>query len=192
MAQKPGDKAEPSLQLPPLRVPALVRRRRQPEPDAAGPTTPTTPAGDAPGRSSVADTGRPLPRPAGATAVALTGGLVGVGGAAAVYTALAGCEAARGVSSCGGAPGLLVLTGIIALMVLAGSALLTAFEAPDPRSTSLLAVGLVAVVALLFLLDVLLSPWMFVVVPALSAASYSLAAWVTRLGEEAGGRSDWR
>lgn len=123
----------------------------------------------------------------------MTGVGVGVTGSLAVLLALAGCEAARGVSSCGGAAGFLVLVAIVMLMVLLGSALLKVFEVPDPGSTSFLAVGIVAVVALLFLLDALLNPWTALVIPVVSAASYLLAHWVTtRFDDEAPGRRDWR
>ena len=39
---------------------------------------------------------------------------------------------------------------------------------PDPGSTSFLAVGLLAVVALLFLVDVLFDWWMIIVIPVVS------------------------
>ena len=60
-----------------------------------------------------------------------------------------GCEAVRGTSSCGGGPGFTLLVATFAVCVLLGSALLRTFLIPDPGSSSFLAVGLVAVVALL-------------------------------------------
>lgn len=131
-------------------------------------------------------------RPAGPVAAALAGALVGLAGGAGTYAALAGCEAVRGVSTCGGAPGFFVLLAIVVLMVLLGTALLKALAVKDPGSTSFLAVGIVAVMSMLFLLEVMDSPWMFVVVPALSAGAYLLAHWVTsRYADEPTGRQDW-
>ncbi len=131
-------------------------------------------------------------RPTGPVAAALAGALVGLAGGAGTYAALAGCEAVRGVSTCGGAPGFFILLAIVVLMVLLGTALLKALAVKDPGSTSFLAVGIVAVASMLFLLDVMDSPWMFVVVPALSAGAYLLAHWVTsRYADEPTGRQDW-
>jgi hypothetical protein len=122
----------------------------------------------------------------------VTGLVVGVAGGAATYAAMAGCEAVRGVSTCGGAPGFFILVAIVVLMILLGTLLLKAFKVGDPGSTSFLAVGVVTVVAMLTLLDVILSPWMFVVIPVLSAAAYLLAHWVTtRFESEQTGRRDW-
>jgi hypothetical protein len=64
-------------------------------------------------------------------------------------------------------------------MVLIGSVLLRAFGVPDPGSTSFLGVGLVAVVALLFLVDLLFLWWMVIAIPAVAVASFALAHWVT-------------
>lgn len=57
-------------------------------------------------------------------------------------------------NSCGG-PGLLLLLVILAGLVLLGSSMLALFEVTDPRGTSFLAVGLLAVVVMLFLLGVM-------------------------------------
>jgi len=131
------------------------------------------------------------PRPArsepvvpGRIAAPLTGLVVGAAGGAATYGAMAGCEAVRGVSTCGGAPGFFILVAILALMVLLGGVILRAFGVSDPGSTSFLAVGVVAVVAMLVLLDVIFSAAMFVVVPALSALAFLLAHWVTTRFDE--------
>jgi hypothetical protein len=123
----------------------------------------------------------PLAAPAvpGRIAAAVTGLLVGAAGGAGTYGALAGCEAVRGVSTCGGAPGFFILVAILAHMVLLGAQLLKAFRVEAPGSTSILAVGLVTLVSMLQLLDVIYSPWMFVVIPLLGSVSYLLAHWVT-------------
>lgn len=118
--------------------------------------------------------------------------MVGAAGAGATYGALAGCEAVRGVSTCGGAPGFFVLVAIVVAMVLLGGALLRALRVHAAGSTSFLAVGVVVVVVMLTLLDVILSAWMFAVVPALAALGYLLAHWVTtRFDGEDTGRRDW-
>lgn len=129
---------------------------------------------------------RSLPSPPVRVATALTGAVVGVAGALATYAAMAGCEAVRGTSSCGGAPGFALLVAIVAVMVLLGGALLRALSVPEPTSTSFLAVGIVVVLVMLFLLEAVFSGWMFLVVPALGAAAYLLSHWVTtRFDDEA-------
>ncbi|MGH3369035.1 MAG: hypothetical protein ACRDPR_03460, partial [Nocardioidaceae bacterium] len=101
------------------------------------------------------------------------------------YGAMTGCEAVRGVSTCGGAPGFFILVAILALMVLLGTGILKAFRVDDPGSTSFLAVGVVAVIAMLVLLDAIFSAVMFVVIPLLTALAFLLAHWVTtRFDEE--------
>ena len=59
------------------------------------------------------------------------------------------------------------------------SVLLRAFGVSDPSSTSLLGVGLLAVIALLFLINVLMSWWMVLVIPLVAAGTFALAHWVT-------------
>lgn len=131
---------------------------------------------------------REAPRIPGRVAAAVTGLVVGAAGGVATYGAMEGCEAVRGVSTCGGAPGFFILVAILALMVLLGSLLLKAFRVSDTGSTSFLAVGVVAVVAMLVLLDVIFEPAMFVVIPVLSALAFLLAHWVTtHFDEEATG-----
>lgn len=211
MAQTPGDdKQEPSLELPSLGLPGLGRRKKsrqeprgersqetgyveepdQPvEPPVQQPASVHTEpilAYEAPRRRASRERpGVPLPTVPGRLAAAVTGLLVGAAGGGATYAALAGCEAVRGVSTCGGAPGFFILVAILALMVLLGAAILRAFRVGAPGSTSFLGVGLVTVVAMLFLLDVIYSPWMFVLIPVLGALAYLLAHWVTtRFDEE--------
>lgn len=88
------------------------------------------------------------------------------------------CEAAQGTSSCGGA-GYPLILAILVVAVLAGGALLRWAGVPDPRSTSFLAVGLLAVIALLFLVESLDSWWMVAVIPVVSMATYAASHWVT-------------
>ncbi|WP_141015235.1 hypothetical protein [Nocardioides sambongensis] len=96
------------------------------------------------------------------------------------WLALRGCEAVRGTASCGGGPGLLLLIATFAVCVYLGSALLRTFVLPDPGSSSFLAVGLVAIIALLFLVDVLDHWSMIIVIPALSVLAFLTSAWVTK------------
>lgn len=185
------DRHEPSLELPSLKLPLGRRKRSTAEPEPAGPRAAVTTAEPARRRAV------PRRRPAfaavpGRWAAALTGAVVGLGGTAATYAAMTACEAVRGVSTCGGAPGFFILVAILVLMVLAGAGLLQLFGATAAGSTSFLAVGVVTVVVMLLLLEVIFSPWMFLVIPALAAASYLVAHRVsTRVGQEDTGRRDW-
>jgi hypothetical protein len=94
------------------------------------------------------------------------------------------CEVVRGTSSCGD-PGFLLLVAILVAMVLLGRTLLRVWGLPDPGSTSFLGVGLLAVMVLLFLVPSIFSWWMALVVPAVTAATFALAHWVTAFVGEA-------
>ncbi len=136
----------------------------------------------------------PVSRPQlpGTLAAGLTGLLIGVAGGGATYGAMAGCEVVRGVSSCGGGPGFFLLVAILAALVLLGAGLLKLLGVAAAGSTSFLGVGIMTVVVMLVLLDVVYSPWMFVVVPALGVASYLVAHWVTtRFDAATPQRPDW-
>ncbi|QNN54634.1 hypothetical protein [Nocardioides mesophilus] len=187
---------------PDLELPSLFRRRRrrhpqptseptfEPEPEVeSGPVAAAAqprgtslateqasrPPAPAPERTRER---RRLPVPA-VVAAALTGLLVGLLGTFLTWGGLAGCDAVRGTSSCGGGAGLALLLAILAVMVLAGAVLLAMLRVPEPRSTSVLGVGVLCVMALLVLSDAWTSGWMFVVVPLIGLASYALAHWVT-------------
>ncbi len=189
-----GD-TEPSLELPSLKLPGFGRRKhskQHPEPETASDTTPTAPLSvqeqpepvvarepEGPPAPHRADrSGFSLPAIPGALVAVITGLVVGMLGTALTYLAMAGCESVRGTSTCGG-PGFFLLVAILSLMILGGALLLKAWQVSDPGSTSFLAVGLVAVIVLLTLIDVAFSAWMFVAVPMVSAASYVLSRWVT-------------
>ena len=103
------------------------------------------------------------------------GGLVGV--VLSIGTQR-GCESVRGVGSCGGF-GLVALLVILVVVVLLGALILRAFQVPEATGTSFLGVGIVAVLTMVFFLGSLESAWMFVVIPALSAASFAISYWVT-------------
>lgn len=119
-----------------------------------------------------------LPAVGGMTAALITGVLVGVLTVGLTWASLRLCEVVQGTSSCGN-PGFFLLLAIMIAMVLIGGAVLRAFGVPDPGSTSFLGMGLVAVIALLFLGDLLFAWWMILAIPAAGMASYALAHWVT-------------
>ncbi len=108
----------------------------------------------------------------------LTGLLVGLLTVGLTWASLRLCEVVQGTSSCGN-PGFFLLLAIMVAMVLVGRLLLHAFGVADPGSTSFLGMGIVAVVALLFLVDQLFLWWMVLAIPAVAMASYALAHWVT-------------
>jgi hypothetical protein len=191
MADENGEKPEPTLELP-----SLFGRKRKRRPEEETVPEPETVAEPAPEPASPPEpsAARPAPQPVAAAAsstrswppalparvvVLATGLAVGLVGTLLTYLGLRGCELVRGTDSCGGGPGGGLLVAILLLMVLLGAVILALMQVPEPRSTSFLAVGVVTVVLLLFLLEVVFSPWMFAVVPAVSAASYLLAHWVS-------------
>ena len=121
---------------------------------------------------------RRLPGTGGLAAAVLTGLLVGVITVGLTWASLRLCEVARGTSSCGG-PGFLLLLAIMVAMVFLGSLLLRVTGVAEPGSTSFLAIGLLAVLVLLFLVDVLFAWWMIIVIPLFSVLTFALAHWVT-------------
>lgn len=160
---------------PPLEMPSfsLRRRRKVADDEATPPREVETPA---PG---VVPRELPTVQVSGLPAAALTG--VAVGGLAVLLAWLAGvgCEAVRGTSACGGGPGLLILLVVLAVLTWAGSLLLRVLGVPHAGSTSLLAVGVLAVLVLVFLLGSLDEGWALVAVPVASANSYAASWWVT-------------
>ena len=119
-----------------------------------------------------------LPAIAAMPAALLTGAVVGLLVVVLTWGALHLCEVFRGTSTCGD-PGFFLLLAILVVAVLAGSALLRAFGVPDPGGTSFLGVGLVSVIALLFLGDLLFEWWMVVAIPVVAVAAFALSHWVT-------------
>ena len=108
----------------------------------------------------------------------LTGILVGLATVGLTWGSMRLCELVRGASSCGGV-GLLVLLLILVAMIFLGAGLLRMFRVSDPGSTSFLAIGLLTVVALLFLVDLLFNWWMIIVIPCVTLLTYTLSSWVT-------------
>ena len=131
---------------------------------------------DAPARKQ--SSGFALPPVAARVAAIITGAIIGLLAVGLTYLALRGCAAVRDTTTCGEA-GLPLMIAILILLVVLGSVLLGAWKVTDPSSTSFLAVGLLAVVALLFLIEVIFSPWMVVVIPLVAIGTYTLSQWVT-------------
>lgn len=119
-----------------------------------------------------------LPAVPGAVAAVIAGVVTGLVIVGLGYLAAGGCEAVRGVSTCGGF-GLLALIVILAIGVLLGAAILRAWGLGDATSTAFLGVGLVAVLAMLFFLQQIDSLWMLLVIPVLTALTFLLSWWVT-------------
>lgn len=191
-ADKDRDEVEPSLELPsfgfrrkkrrqdpePVAEPEPVAREQRPEPDDTAVIEQHAPP--APRRIKERRERRPVRLPAlpGLTAALVAGLLVGLLAVAATYGSLRLCELVEGTTSCGG-PGLFLLVAILIALVYLGGWLLRAFGVDDPGSTSFLAVGLTATVAMLFLVDVLFAWWMVIAVPVVSMAAYAVSWWVT-------------
>jgi hypothetical protein len=119
-----------------------------------------------------------LPEVNSMTVSVLTGILIGLIACGLTYAGLQGCESIKGTSSCGG-PGFFLLVAILIMLVVIGSFIMKAFRVTDPASTSFLAVGLLAVIVLLFLVDVIFDWWMFIAIPVIGAATFALSHWVT-------------
>ena len=185
----------PDLTPPPLFADEVDAPAAEPEPEAAAPApapvTSVAPQAPKPPAASAATRSAPqrpakqprrgrrftLPALGGTLAAVVTGILVGVITVGLTWASLRVCEAVRGTSSCGG-PGYLLLLGIMVAMILLGAALLRAWGVADPGSTSTLAVGLLAVLVMLFLVGVLFHWWMILVIPACSALTFAAAHWV--------------
>jgi hypothetical protein len=169
---EPEPEPEPEPHPEPEPTPA-PQPAPEPNPEAGPPTAPR------PDQDAAAARGVHLPSLGGLTAALVTG--AAVGGLAVLLTWLAatGCDAVRGTSSCGGGPGLLLLVAVLGLLAYVGGWLLRAFGVRDAGSTSLLGVGVLAVLVMVFLLDATDHWWSAVVVPIIGAAAYALSWWVT-------------
>lgn len=176
----------PSLEMPSF---SLRRRQKPAAGDAALPpeATPEPEAAPepAPAREPAPE---PAPRPRaelpslalrGLPAAVVTGLVVGGLSLLIAWLAAAGCDAVRGTSACGGAAGLPILLVGLVLLAWVGGLLLRTFGVADAFSTSILAVGVLAVLVMLFLLGSIDEWWAVVAVPLLAMASYTGAWWVT-------------
>ena len=192
----------PSLEMPSL---SLRRKQQASEEDSApGPTSePTTaisavepaesptavvPAATTDADEAAAATAPPEPRVrrqlptialSGIPAAAVAGVVIGGLAVLLSWLATSACDVVRGTSSCGGGPGLLILVVVLAVLAYAGGLLLRIFGVPDAGSTSVLAVGILAVLVLVFLLGSIDRWWMIIAIPVAAVLAYGASWWVT-------------
>ena len=119
-------------------------------------------------------------------AVLLVGAAVGLAAVLLTWGSLRLCDVATGTASCGGGPGLLLLVAIMIALTYLGGWLLRGFGISDAGSTSFLAVGLLAVVAMLFLVDSLDEWTGALAVPVVTVLAYALSWRVTATLVDAG------
>lgn len=176
------DPVPPAPAAPPLFVDEAPATRPSPVAQAERDGGGDSEDGDGDDESSAGSRKQPrefrLPSIGGMAASLLTGLVVGLLTVGLTWGSLRLCEVVQGTPSCGN-PGFFLLLAIMVVMVLLGRLLLHAFRVADPGSTSFLAMGTVAVIALVFLVDLLFLWWMVLVIPAVAMASYALAHWVT-------------
>ena len=185
---------------PSLEMPAFSLRRRKPGSEPveavvrAEPTTAVAPAVEAeaepePDEPVRRRDPRRLPSVAlpGLPAAAATGVAIGALAVLLAWLAGAGCSVVRGTSSCGGAVGLPLLLAGLVLLAWAGS-LLRVLGVTDAGSTSVLAVGIMAVLVMVFLLGSLDEWWALGAVPLVAAVAYVASWWVT--SSVVGGNAD--
>jgi hypothetical protein len=166
----------PEPQAPPLFVdeaPAAATPLAEPAPEAEPePELAPEPAPE-PKRKA-----KRTPALGGMPAAIVTGAFIGLLLVGLTWGALHLCELVRGTSACG-KPGFLVLLAIMVILIVVGAMLLKAWGINDPGSTSFLGVGLIAVLLLLFLVELLFNWWMVIVVPILGMLSFALAYWLS-------------
>jgi hypothetical protein len=151
------------------------------EPTAVLPDTRTAGAPEPPKPAKAPKPARPprqAPRLSGPVAAALVGAFVGILACGATYVGLLGCQEIKGTSSCGG-PGFFLLLAILVALIWLGGRLLGLLGIGDAGSTSFLGVGMLAVVALAFLIDVIFEWWMILVIPGVGALTFFGAHWLT-------------
>jgi hypothetical protein len=117
---------------------------------------------------------RPVPVPMAAAGAGL---LVGWVTAGLVWLGMAGCDAWRDTPSCGGAVGYAMVLTVLVLAWIAGRLLLGFAAVPDALMVSFLGVGIAMITVLLFLIDDTFSVWMWLVMPVLTAVTFTLSAW---------------
>ena len=115
----------------------------------------------------------------GLPAAAVTGLVVGGLAVLLAWLATSTCDVVRGTSSCGGGPGLLILVAVLVVLAYAGSLLLRVFSTPDAGSTSILAVGILTVLVLVFLLGSIDEWWVAIAIPVAAVLAFCASWWVT-------------
>ncbi|ROR89289.1 hypothetical protein [Nocardioides aurantiacus] len=116
-----------------------------------------------------------VPQVASRLAAAVAGAVTALAGVGLAWLALQGCDVVRGVSSCGGGPGLLALLLVLVAEVLLGAALLRVLGVVQPAGTALVGVGLVVVAAMFFPATAVTSAAAAVVLPVATAITFVLA-----------------
>lgn len=170
---------EPEPEPPAPLAPELDPVRPEPAPAPVVPETGVTSVEPAPEAEEPTPTREfALPAVPALQAALAVGALVGLLAVLLTFSSLKLCELVRGTDSCGG-PGLLLLVATLVMLTYVGGWLLRGFGIDDPGSTSFLAVGLLAVLAMLFFLDVIYNWWMVIVIPLVAMATYALSWWVT-------------
>lgn len=172
----------PSLEMPSF---PLRRKRKAPRETEMVETTSGAEPADDPAAAQASDS-EPRPRRelptialSGIPAAAATGVVVGGLAVLLAWLSTNACDLTRGTSSCGGGPGLLILVIVLVALAYAGSVLLHIFSVPDAGSTSILAVGILAVLVLVFLLGSIDQWWMVVAIPLAAVIAYCGSWWVT-------------
>ena len=170
----PEEDVAPEPSSEPLAEPVTVEPDPDPDPEPEPDPEPAPVAAEPKRRRE-----RPSIDLPGLPAAAITGVVVGALAVLLAWLAGAACSAVRGTSSCGGALGLpLLLVGLV-LLSYAGSVLLGVLGVREAGSTSLLAVGILAVLVLVFLLGATDEWWMVVALPVTAVIAYCASWWVT-------------
>ena len=178
MADKPEDGS--SLEMPSLSL-RRTRRRTESEEPADAKELPEEPSRE-PDPEPEHEPRAPrftLPALPGLTAAVVTGAVVGALAVLLTWLSTTACDAVRGTSSCGGGPGFLILVAVLVVLAYAGALILGAFGVPHAASTSVLAVGVTAVLVMLFLLDSIYDGWMVIAIPVVAVIAYAGSWWIT-------------
>lgn len=175
MADKDPEGGGPSLELPSF---AFGRKNKDKQSEPAAPVEDATPPLEPEAEEPKPKREFALPALPALQAALAVGAVIGLLAVLLTFASLKLCELLRGTDSCGG-PGLLLLVAMLVILTYVGGWLLRGFGIDDPGSTSFLAVGLLAVLAMLFFLDVIYNWWMVIVIPLVAMATYALSWWVT-------------
>lgn len=167
-------------EIAPPPPPQRERERKVKEPKAAKPPKAAKePKAKKEPRASKKRTTTPISWMPGWLGSILTGAGCGALTVVLAWATAQGCDAVRGVGTCGGF-GVFALAAILGIDVIVASGLLRLFRVTDPTTTSVLGVGLVAVSAMLFFLKDTESRSMIYVIPILMAVTFALSWWVTQ------------
>ena len=190
-ATEPDPEPTPEPEPEPEPEPAVVHAAPPVERPTAAIATPVPADEPEDGRPEEPVHREPRPRRelplSGLPAAAVTGVVVGALAVLLTWVATSTCDVVRGTSSCGGGPGFLILLAVLALLAWAGAFVLDRCAVPESGSTSLLAVGIMAVLVMVFLLGSIDEWWMVIAIPVTAVVAYSASWWVTHavVGDDA-------